>query len=342
MSKQYQVAVVGATGAVGEVLIEILAEREFPIETLVPLASEHSVGETIFFGDKALPVRGLSDFDFSGIDFAFFMASSEVAQQYAPLAAEKGCVVIDNSAYFRYDPDVPLVIPEVNPETLAHYHSRIIANPNCSTIQMLVALKPIYDQVGIERINVVTFQSVSGAGKAAIEELAKQTVEIFNAQAVTHKVFPTQIAFNVIAHVDALQENGYTREEMKMILETQKILNDPHILVNATAVRVPVFYGHSEAIHLETRDPMSAEEAKNILSKIPGITVVDEYEEPATPVTHAASKDEVIVSRIRQDLSHPRGLNLWVLADNIRKGAALNAVQIAELLIAKERARLTH
>jgi aspartate-semialdehyde dehydrogenase len=342
MSKKYNVVVVGATGVVGEVLLEILAEREFPVQSVTALASENSAGNTVRFGSKNLTVKSLDGFDFAGSDFAFFMAGNEVAKQYAPLAADAGCTVIDNSSFFRYDEDVPLVVPEVNPEALAHYHSSIIANPNCSTIQMLVAIKPIYDEVGIDRINVSTYQSVSGAGKAAIEELAKQTAELFNGQDATDEVFGEQIAFNVIPHIDQIQDNGYTREEIKMVLETQKILNDPNVKVNPTAVRVPVFYGHAEAIHLETKTPMLAADCAELLSKMPGIEVVDNEKTLVTPASHAANKDEVVISRIRNDISHPNGLNMWVVADNIRKGAALNAVQIAELLVAKDAAMTTH
>lgn len=342
MTDSYQVAVVGATGLVGEALLQILDQRDFPVSELIPLASERSAGEKVMFGSKSLTVKDIADFDFTGIDYAFFMAGNEVAEQYARKAADQGAVVIDNSSFFRYDQDIPLVVPEVNPEALVSYHSNIIANPNCSTIQMAVALKPIYDHVGIERINVSTYQAVSGAGKDAIEELAKQTAALFNGQEAEASALPKQIAFNVIPHIDTFQDNGYTREEMKMVLEMQKIFNDPNLRVNPTAVRVPVFYGHSEAIHCETVQPISAADAKGLLEKIPGITVVDDNNDYATPSLDAANEDNVFVSRIRNDISHPNGLNLWVVADNVRKGAALNAVQIAELLVMKHQATIKH
>ncbi|MDF1655033.1 MAG: aspartate-semialdehyde dehydrogenase [Coxiellaceae bacterium] len=338
MADKYNVAVVGATGVVGEALLKILHEREFPIDNIVALASERSAGNTVLFGNKSLVVKDLAEFDFADIDFAFFMASNEVAKKYARKAADQNTTVIDNSSCFRYDQDIPLVVPEVNPEALVSYHSQIIANPNCSTIQMAVAVKPIYDQVGIKRINVSTYQAVSGAGREAIDELAKQTAALFNGQEAETEVFGKPIAFNVIPHIDEFQDNGYTREEMKMVLEMQKIFNDPNLLVNPTAVRVPVFYGHAEAIHMETAEPIDAATAKSILEKIPGIDVVDDDNTYATPISHAATSDEVFISRIRNDISHPNGLNMWVVADNVRKGAALNAVQIAELLVMKNEA----
>lgn len=333
MEKKYNIAVVGATGAVGEVFLELLAERHFPIAELYPLASERSEGETVMFNQKPYMVGNTAAFDFTKADIAFFSAGSTVSEVYAPMAAQAGCIVIDNTSFFRYQPNIPLVIPEVNPESIALYkETNIIANPNCSTIQMLVALKPIYDAVGIYRINVATYQSVSGAGTEAIEELARQTADLLNGIPAESSVFQKQIAFNVLPHIDEFEENGYTREEMKMIWETQKIFDDEHILVNPTAVRVPVFYGHSEAIHIETNTPISADEAKAILKKAPGVTVLEGNDYP-TPITHAASQDDVFVGRIRNDLSHPNGLDLWVVADNVRKGAALNAIQIAELII---------
>ncbi len=342
MSDTYKVAVVGATGVVGEVLLEILQQREFPVSDVVALASERSAGKTVMFGNKSLVVKDIAEFDFTGVDYAFFMAGNEAAEKYARKAADQGATVIDNSSFFRYDQDIPLVVPEVNPEALVSYHSAIIANPNCSTIQMAVALKPIYDQVGIKRINVSTYQAVSGAGRDAINELAKQTADLFNGQEAEAKAFSKQIAFNVIPHIDSFQDNGYTREEMKMVLEMQKIFNDPQLLVNPTAVRVPVFYGHAEAIHCETAEPILAEHAKALLSKIPGINVTEGDTDYATPTLDAANEDDVFVSRIRNDISHPNGLNMWVVADNIRKGAALNAVQIAELLVMKDKAAVSH
>lgn len=332
MSK-FDIAVVGATGIVGETMLSILAERGFPVGKVYALASERSVGELVAFKKRSLEVENLADFDFSKVQIALFSAGSDVAAKYAPIAAEQGCVVIDNSSQFRYDPVVPLIVPEVNPEALADYRNRnIIANPNCSTIQMVVALKPIYDAVGIERINVATYQSVSGTGKAANQELATQVTELLNGRPVQSNIYPVQIAFNVIPQVDIFMENNYTREEMKMVWETQKILGDESIRINATAVRVPVFFGHSEAIHIETRDKLTAEQARSILQEAPGIILMEDNQYP-TPVNEGTSEDGVYVGRIREDISHPQGLDLWVVADNVRKGAALNAIQIAELLI---------
>ena len=333
MATEYDVAVVGATGVVGEAFLEILAERQFPIKTLYALASEKSAGSTVLFGGKKIKVELLDDFDFEKVHYAFFSAGAKVSAIYAPKAAEAGCVVIDNSSQFRYDPDIPLVVPEVNPQALANYHERnIIANPNCSTIQLVVALKPIYDAVGITRINVATYQAVAGAGREAIEELASQTADLLNGSEAEIEVLPMQIAFNVIPQIDAFQDNGYTREEMKLHWETQKIFNDPNIAVNATAVRVPVFFGHSEAVHLETHQPITVDEVLQLLRDAKGVELYS-HEDYPTAVADAASEDKVFVGRVRQDLSHPNGINLWVVADNVRKGAALNAVQIAELLI---------
>jgi aspartate-semialdehyde dehydrogenase len=335
MGKKLNIAIVGVTGAVGEVLLRVLAERNFPIATLYPLASERSVGKTVSFKNKSLDVADVATFDFSKTDIAFFSAGGAVSKIYAPIAAAANCVVIDNTSCFRYEDDVPLVVPEVNPHSIAHYvNRRIIANPNCSTIQMVVALKPLHDAVGITRINVATYQAVSGTGKKAVSELITQVGELLNGRPVKPGVYPQQIAFNVLPHIDEFLENGYTREEMKMVWETRKILEDDSILVNPTTVRVPVLYGHSEAIHLELKAPMSAAEARKLLSKAPGVKVVDD---PAklkypTAIHHAVGKDDVFVGRIRQDISHPCGLNMWVVADNIRKGAATNAVQIAEIL----------
>lgn len=334
--KTFNIAVVGATGAVGEMMLSILEERNFPVQNIFPLASERSAGQVISFKDEAILVQNLADFDFSSVEIALFSAGSSVSAQFAPKAAAEGCLVIDNTSHFRYDKDVPLVITEVNPQALADYQQRnIIANPNCSTMQMLVAIKPIYDAVGISRINVATYQSVSGAGRQAIKELAEQTALLLNGQSIKPKAFTRQIAFNVIPHIDTFMENGYTREEMKMLWETQKILQDNEILVNATAVRVPVFYGHSEALHIETKQKISAQKTKQLLKKAPGIVVVDKMADGGYPtaISEAGGADPVFVGRIREDLSHPLGLDLWVVADNIRKGAALNAVQIAELMI---------
>jgi aspartate-semialdehyde dehydrogenase len=336
MSRLFDVAVVGATGAVGEVMMSILAERDFPIGNLYPLASSRSAGSTVNFKGKHITVGNLEEFDFTKAQIGLFSPGASVSAIYAPKAGEAGCVVIDNTSQFRQDKDIPLVVPEVNPHAIAQYKNRhIIANPNCSTIQMLVALKPIYDAVGIKRINVATYQSVSGSGKEAIDELHEQTVHLLNLKPIETKVYPKQIAFNVLPHIDVFMDNGYTKEEMKMVWETQKIFEDDSILVNPTAVRVPVFYGHSEAVHIETRDKITADQAAKLLAKAPGIVLLDERKAGGYPtaVTEAAGKDPVFVGRIREDISHPNGLNLWIVADNIRKGAALNAVQIAEILI---------
>ena len=336
MAKSVNVAVVGATGAVGEALVEILAQREFPVDELHLLASERSAGKRLQFRGRSVTVQNLAEFDFSQVQIGLFSAGGSVSAEYAPVAAAAGCVVIDNTSHFRRDEDIPLVVPEVNPHAIADYTRRgIIANPNCSTIQMLVALKPIYDAAGIERINVATYQAVSGTGTAAIEELAGQTARLLNGQEAESKVYPEQIAFNALPHIDSFQDNGYTREEMKMFWETQKIFEDPDIAVNATCVRVPVFYGHSEAVNVETRQPLSAAEARSLLEKAPGVVVVDERADGGYPtaVKHSAGEDPVFVGRIRQDMTHPRGLNLWVVSDNVRKGAALNSIQIAEHLL---------
>jgi aspartate-semialdehyde dehydrogenase len=336
MTKKYNVAVVGATGAVGETILEILAERQFPIEQLYPLASERSAGDSLLYAKKSHLIEDLADFDFSKVDIALFSAGGSVSKEFAPKAAATGCIVIDNTSEFRNDKDIPLVIPEVNPEALADYKNRnIIANPNCSTMQMLVALKPIYDAVGIKKIDVSTYQSVSGAGKSGIKELAGQTGQLLNGLSVEPEAFSQQIAFNVIPQIDEFMENGFTREEMKMIWETKKIFSDDDIIVNPTAVRVPVFYGHSEAIHIETKKPISRLEAHALLNAAEGVIVVDDPEKSrfATAVTHSAGKNAVFVSRIREQLDSDTGLNLWVVSDNIRKGAALNSVQIAECLI---------
>lgn len=332
------VAVVGATGAVGETMLELLHQRDFPIDNIYALASERSAGSTVRFGNKSLIVENLATFDFSKVQIGLFSPGASVSKIYAPKAAEAGCIVIDNTSQFRYDDDIPLVVPEVNPDAIADYKNRgIIANPNCSTIQMMVALKPIYDAVGITRLNVCTYQAVSGTGKPAMEELAKQTAALLNGRTVETDVYPKQIAFNVIPHIDVFMDNGYTKEEMKMVWETKKIMGDDAILVNPTAVRVPVFYGHSEAIHIETKDKITAKEAKKLLSETPGIVVLDEHTDGGYPtaVSDASGTDPVYVGRIREDISHPKGLNLWVVADNVRKGAALNSIQIAEVLVEK-------
>jgi aspartate-semialdehyde dehydrogenase len=336
MSKTYNVAVLGATGAVGETMLALLEERNFPVGEVFALASSRSAGQKIEFKNKELTVLDVTDFDFGRAQMGLFSAGASVSEIYGPIAAAAGCVVIDNTSRFRYEDDIPLVVPEVNPAAIDQYRNRgIIANPNCSTIQMLVALKPIHDAVGIERINVATYQAVSGTGKQAIEELATQTTQLLSGKPITPKVYPKQIGFNVLPQIDVFLENGYTKEEMKMVWETRKILGDDRIQVNPTAVRVPVFYGHSEAVHIETRDKITAEQALELLRKAPGIVVIDERKPGGYPtaVTEGAGHDPVYVGRIREDISHPRGLNLWVVSDNIRKGAALNSLQIAEVLI---------
>jgi aspartate-semialdehyde dehydrogenase len=320
---------------VGEALISILEERNFPVNELFPLASERSAGSKIKFHGKSITVLNLADFDFSRAEIGLFSAGGSISEIYAPKAGAAGCIVIDNTSHFRYDNDIPLVVPEVNPETIAQYKNRnIIANPNCSTIQMLVALKPIHDKVGITRINVATYQAVSGTGKEAIEELAAQTAALLNGRDVETKVYPKQIAFNVLPQIDVFLDNGYTKEEMKMSWETKKIM-DQSIEVNATCVRVPVFYGHSEAVHFETRTPISVEDIRDLLSKAPGVVLIDDHVAGGypTPVTDSAGKDAVAVGRIRKDISHPNGIDMWIVGDNVRKGAATNSIQIAELLI---------
>jgi aspartate-semialdehyde dehydrogenase len=334
--RKFDVAVVGATGAVGEAMLSILAERGFPVGTVHALASERSAGKTVSFGRRELIVEDLAEFDFGKVQIGLFSPGASVSAEYAPRAAAAGCVVIDNTSQFRYDDDIPLVVPEVNPRAVAQYTNRgIIANPNCSTIQMLVALKPIQDAVGIERINVATYQAVSGTGKDAIEELAQQTAALLNGKPVECKVYPKQIAFNVLPHIDVFMEDGYTKEEMKLVWETRKILEDDSIMVNPTTVRVPVFYGHSEAVHIETREKITAEAARQLLEHAPGVEVLDTRAPGGYPtaVTESSGRDAVFVGRIREDISHPRGLNMWVVSDNVRKGAALNTIQIAELLV---------
>jgi len=336
MSRKFNVAVVGATGAVGETMLSILAERKFPADRVHAVASARSAGSRVQYAGHYLTVEDLDTFDFGTVQIGLFSPGASVSAVYAPKAAAAGCVVIDNTSQFRYDADIPLVVPEVNPAAIAEYRNRgIIANPNCSTIQMLVALKPIYDAVGIERINVCTYQAVSGTGKEAVEELARQTAELLNGKPTESKVYPRQIAFNCLPQIDVFMDNGYTKEEMKMVWETRKIMGDERIQVNPTAVRVPVFYGHSEAVHIETREKIDLETARALLRKAPGVKLLDERKDGGYPtaVTEAANHDPVYVGRIREDISHPRGLNLWVVSDNVRKGAALNSVQIAEILV---------
>ena len=334
---EFSVAVVGATGLVGETMIQVLEERDFPVSELYALASNRSLGKSVSFKGRKIPVRELEGFDFSKADIGLFSPGGEVSRIYAPKAAAAGCIVIDNTSEFRYEDDIPLVVPEVNPHAIAQFKNRgIIANPNCSTIQLVVALKPIHDAAGIERINVATYQSVSGAGREAVEELAEQSIQLLSGKGpVTARVVAKQIAFNCVPQIDKFEDNGYTKEEMKMVWETRKILEDANIRVNATAVRVPVFFGHSEAVHLETRTKITVEEVRALLAKAPGIEVLDERRPGGYPTaaTEAANRDTVYVGRIREDLSSDRGLNLWVVADNVRKGAATNSVQIAEILV---------
>lgn len=334
--KEVNVAIAGATGAVGEALREILEQRKFPVKNLYLLASERSAGARLQFRGKHIQVQRLDQFDFSDVQIGLFSAGGSVSAEFAPKAAAAGCIVVDNTSHFRYDADIPLVVPEVNAHRIADYRPRnIIANPNCSTIQMLVALKPLHDAARITRINVATYQAVSGAGASGVRELAGQTADLLNAKSITPKVMAKQIAFNAIPHIDAFQDNGYTKEEMKMVWETRKIFEDDAIMVNPTCVRVPVFYGHSEAVHIETETKLTVEAARKLLRNAPGVTVIDDLNRNGYPtaVTDAAGTDPVFVGRIREDISHPRGLDLWVVSDNVRKGAALNSVQIAERLL---------
>ncbi len=335
MPKKYDIAVVGATGVVGAAMLEILAERKFPVGAVYALASERSIGKEVDFGHRSLVVDNLADFDFSNAQIGLFSAGSSISAEFAPQAAAAGCVVIDNTSHFRYDDDVPLVVPEVNANDIANYKTRgIIANPNCSTIQMVVALKPIYDAVGIERINVATYQAVSGAGRDAVEELVRQTTSMLNGRPVEIDGDAKQIAFNAVPHIDDFQDNRYTKEEMKMVWETRKIFGDDDILVNPTAVRVPIFFGHSEAIHIETTAKITAGEVCKLMNEAAGVELIDGVDtgQYPTAVTDSSGNDGVFVGRVREDISHPRGINLWVVSDNIRKGAALNSVQIAEIL----------
>ena len=330
------IAIVGATGAVGEAMLELLASRDFPVGELTLLASERSAGTRLPFKEKSLTVKDLAHFDFAGIEIAMFSAGGDVSADYAPKAAAAGCVVIDNTSHFRRDEDIPLIIPEVNLHALDGYKARnIIANPNCSTIQMLVALKPIMDAAGLSRINVATYQAVSGAGKSGIEELAGQSAKLLNAQDIEPEVFGKQIAFNAVPHIDDFQDNGFTKEEMKMIWETHKIFENDGVQVSPTCVRIPAFYGHSEAVYVETKSQIDADAVRVLLSGAPGIKVIDTRERGGYPtaVTDAAGEDPVFVGRIRNDIMNPLGLHLWIVSDNIRKGAALNSLQIAEALL---------
>ena len=329
----YTVAVVGATGAVGTEMVEVLEERAFPVATLIPLASSRSAGGSVTFRGEDIPIQVLTKESFAGVDIALFSAGAEISREFAPIAAKAGAVVIDNSAAWRMEPDVPLVVPEVNPQDIAN-HKGIIANPNCSTIQMVVALKPLHDRARIRRIVVTTFQSVSGTGKDAMDELMTECQDLLSFREATPKVYPYQIAFNCLPQIDEFLPTGYTKEEMKMLHETRKIMGDRTIQVTATTVRVPVYVGHSEAVNIETEQKLSANEARAILSEAPGVLVFDDPAHKIYPMPlDVAGTDEVYVGRVREDESIANGLNLWVVADNLRKGAALNAVQIAECLV---------
>ena len=333
--ENYIVAVVGATGAVGKEMISVLEERCFPVKQLIPLASSRTAGSTITFNDHQIVVKELKNDSFKGVDLALFSAGGSISLEYAPKAVKAGTVVIDNSSAFRMDDEVPLVVPEVNPEAI-FTHKGIIANPNCSTIQMVVVLKPIHDQAKIKRVVVSTYQAVSGTGKEAMDELFQQTQMILNFQKdeIEPKVYPHVIAFNCLPHIDVFLENDYTKEEMKMVKETKKIMDDPSIRVTATTVRVPVFIGHSEAVNVETETKLTADKCRQLLKKAPGVVVIDDPANNKYPLaTEIAGKDPTFVGRIREDESIDCGLNLWIVADNLRKGAALNAVQIAEILV---------
>ncbi len=335
MDKKFKVAVVGATGAVGREMLKTLYGRQFPVEEVIPFASARSAGSRVPFGDDELVVRELKHDSFKGLDLALFSAGGATSKEFAPHAAHEGCVVIDNSAAWRMDPRCPLVVPEVNPNALDDQQG-IIANPNCSTIQMVVVLKPILDAAGIRRVVVTTYQAVSGTGQKGIEELERQVRDLFNGRDPENHVYPHRIAFNILPHIDIFLDNDYTREEMKMVNETAKILDDPNIRVTATCARVPVFYGHAESVNIETDKKLSARDARVILSQAPGVKVLDNPAENIYPLPmDAAGEDDTFVGRIREDESIENGLNMWIVADNIRKGAALNAVQIAETLAAK-------
>ena len=336
MSRTFNVAVAGATGLVGETMISVLEERNFPVGTLYALASERSAGREMKFRGETVIVEPLASFDFQKADIGLFSAGGSVSAEFAPKAAEAGCVVIDNTSYFRYEDDIPLVVPEVNRHRIADYAKRgIIANPNCSTIQLVVALKPIHDAVGVERVNVATYQAISGAGRNALETMTEHSRQILNGIEPTASGPAKYNAFNVVPHIDQFLENGFTKEEMKIIWETRKILEDPNIMVNPTVARVPVYFGHSEAVHIETRTKITVGEVQKLLNSAAGVVLLDGRETGAYPTaaTDAAGRDAVYVGRVREDPSHPRGIDLWVVSDNVRKGAALNSVQIAEILV---------
>lgn len=331
MKKRYSLAIVGATGLVGQTLLQLLEERSFPVNRLFLLASDQSKGKKIVFNKKTYMVQALEGFNFSGIDFAFFAAGSEVSAKVGPLAAEQGCLVLDKSAYFRNHEAIPLIIPEVNWKALQHYKSNIIAVPNCSTIQLLVALKPLHDYGTLTRVHLCTYQAISGAGRNGLKRLKMETDQFLKFEKFSKHNKP--IAFNVLPHIDIFLDNAYTREEMKLILETRKILNLPDLPIHATAVRVPVFYGHSEAVYIETKKRISAKQAKAILSRAAGIELIESDKDYPTALTHAEGNDAVFVGRVREDITHSNGLHLWIVSDNLRKGAALNAIQIVEYLI---------
>lgn len=331
--KKLNVAVLGVTGMIGETMLDVLASRAFPVNKMYALASHRSKGEELYFKNQEVAVQDVSEFDFQQADIAFFCAGSECARQYAPIATKSGCIVIDKSSCFRSDPEIPLIVPEVNANAIAQFkHRKIIASPNCSTIPLAIVLKPIHDAVGVLRVNVSTYQSVSGTGKPGVQELLNQVSGLLNGRVVEKEIYPQQIGFNVLPQIDAFTDNGYTKEELKMHWETQKILEDNRMQINATAVRVPVFYGHSLSVNIETENKISLKEASLLLKQAPGIVLQEEQDYP-TPVTHAMQTDAVYVGRLREDFTHPQAINLWVVADNTRKGAALNGVQIAELLL---------
>lgn len=334
LTRTYNIAIIGATGLVGTTLLNILKERAFPINTLYLVASQHSAGQTINYNNRTYKIHEIEDFDFTQSQIAFFCVGNKIAAQYIPIATKAGNIVIDKSYHYRRHRDVPLIVPEVNLNVLSQYRKmNIIANPNCNTIPIAVGLKPIYDAVGIERINVATYQSVSGTGKDAVLELEEQTRQLLIHKQIKPKVYSQQIAFNVLPHCDDFEENGYTREEMKIVWEMQKIFNDDTLAINPTAVRVPVFCGHAATIHLETKEKISVRQVEELLSRAPGVKLVTGKYPYPTPVQDAVGKDHVYIGRIREDISHKKGLNLWIVADNLRKGAALNAVQIVEHLI---------
>jgi aspartate-semialdehyde dehydrogenase len=338
MSKTFDVAVVGATGLVGEAMIAMLEEREFPVGRLYALASDRSAGRELDFRGEKVVVEPLAEFDFHKAEFGLFSAGGSISAEYAPRAAEAGCIVIDNTSTFRYDDDIPLIVPEVNAHRIGDYAKRgIIANPNCSTIQLVVALKPIYDAAGIERINIATYQAISGAGRSDLELMTEHTRQILAGQKPVMPGNAKHVAFNVVPHIDVFLEGGFTKEEMKIIWETRKILEDPNIMVNPTVARVPVYFGHSEAVHLETRTKVTVGEVQKLLNSAPGVVLLDGHEAGAYPTaaTDAAGRDAVFVGRVREDPSHPRGIDLWVVSDNVRKGAALNSIQIAEILVSR-------